>query len=115
MTTMDLAPKQKRAKGDACCEPVVYPDIERAQAERMAEVAKALGDPGPDAARRRPAQARGQGLRLRARAALRPLPADGLPPPEEAARRRHRRLGAPGLWAYYYVKPEGTGGVVAHG
>ena len=45
MTTLELAPKQKRAKGEVCCEPVVYPDIEREQAERMGEVAKALGDP----------------------------------------------------------------------
>ena len=44
-TTLELAPKQKRAKGEPCCEPVVYPDVERAQAERMGEVAKALGDP----------------------------------------------------------------------
>jgi ArsR family transcriptional regulator, arsenate/arsenite/antimonite-responsive transcriptional repressor len=42
---LELAPKQKRAAGEACCEPVAYPDIERAQAERMAAVAKALGDP----------------------------------------------------------------------
>ena len=45
MQTLELASKQKRPKGEVCCEPVVYPDIERAQAERMAEVAKALGDP----------------------------------------------------------------------
>lgn len=44
-TSLELAPKQKRAKGDACCEPVVYPDATAAQAERIAEVAKALGDP----------------------------------------------------------------------
>jgi ArsR family transcriptional regulator len=42
---LELAPKQKRPKGEACCEPVVYPEIERAEAERMATVAKALGDP----------------------------------------------------------------------
>jgi ArsR family transcriptional regulator, arsenate/arsenite/antimonite-responsive transcriptional repressor len=42
---LELAPKQKRAAGEPCCEPVVYPDIARAQAERMAGVAKALGDP----------------------------------------------------------------------
>ena len=42
---LELAPKQKRPPGEPCCEPVVYPDIERAQAERMATVAKALGDP----------------------------------------------------------------------
>ncbi len=40
-----LAPKRKRPAGEPCCEPVVYPEIERAQAERMAAVAKALGDP----------------------------------------------------------------------
>lgn len=42
---MELAPKQKRAAGERCCEPVVYPDVERTHATRMAEVAKALGDP----------------------------------------------------------------------
>src|SRR3954453_13065948 len=42
---LELAPKQKRPPGEPCCEPVVYPDIEREQAERMARVAKALGDP----------------------------------------------------------------------
>ena len=42
---LELVPKQKRPPGEPCCEPVVYPDIEREQAERMAGVAKALGDP----------------------------------------------------------------------
>ena len=42
---LELAPKQKRPAGEACCEPVVYPDIQREQAERTASVAKALGDP----------------------------------------------------------------------
>jgi ArsR family transcriptional regulator len=42
---LELAPKHKRPVGQPCCEPVVYPDIERKQAERMAAVAKALGDP----------------------------------------------------------------------
>ena len=42
---LELAPKQKRPVGEPCCEPVVYPDIERAEAERTARVAKALGDP----------------------------------------------------------------------
>jgi ArsR family transcriptional regulator len=40
-----LSPKQKRPAGEPCCEPVAYPDVEREQAERMATVAKALGDP----------------------------------------------------------------------
>jgi ArsR family transcriptional regulator len=42
---LELTPKQKRSPGEPCCEPVVYPEIERDQAERMAVVAKALGDP----------------------------------------------------------------------
>jgi len=40
-----LVPKQKRPAGEPCCEPVVYPDVEREQAERMAAIAKALADP----------------------------------------------------------------------
>ena len=42
---LKLSPKQKRPPGKPCCEPVVYPDVERVQAARMAAVAKALGDP----------------------------------------------------------------------
>src|SRR5918993_1942305 len=42
---LELAPKQKSPSGQPCCEPVVYPDVEREQAERMAAVAKALADP----------------------------------------------------------------------
>ncbi|MBV9836673.1 MAG: helix-turn-helix transcriptional regulator [Solirubrobacterales bacterium] len=41
---LELAPKIKRAPHDPCCEPVVYPDVEKEQAVRMAAVAKALGD-----------------------------------------------------------------------
>ncbi|MDQ2759012.1 MAG: metalloregulator ArsR/SmtB family transcription factor [Actinomycetota bacterium] len=42
---LELSPKQKRPAGERCCEPVVYPEVERQQAEQMAQVAKALGDP----------------------------------------------------------------------
>jgi ArsR family transcriptional regulator len=42
---LELAPKQKRPVGEPCCEPVVYPDVERREAGRLATVAKALGDP----------------------------------------------------------------------
>jgi ArsR family transcriptional regulator, arsenate/arsenite/antimonite-responsive transcriptional repressor len=42
---LDLAPKTKRPPGTPCCEPVVYPDVQREQAQRMAAIAKALGDP----------------------------------------------------------------------
>jgi len=41
---LELAPKIKRPAGDRCCEPVVYPDVERDHAVRMATIAKALGD-----------------------------------------------------------------------
>src|SRR5215218_8708793 len=40
-----LAPKQKRPAGEPCCDPLVYPDVDRAQARKMAATAKALGDP----------------------------------------------------------------------
>jgi ArsR family transcriptional regulator, arsenate/arsenite/antimonite-responsive transcriptional repressor len=42
---LELAPKTKRLPGERCCDPVVYPDVEREQALRIAHVAKALGDP----------------------------------------------------------------------
>src|SRR6201984_1844448 len=42
---LELTPKTKRAAGAPCCEPVVYPDVEREQAQRVASIAKALGDP----------------------------------------------------------------------
>ena len=42
---LELTPKTKRATGERCCEPVVYPEVDRARAERLAEIAKALGDP----------------------------------------------------------------------
>ena len=42
---LELAPKQKRPVGEPSCEPVVYPDLARDEAERMGRVAKALGDP----------------------------------------------------------------------
>ena len=42
---LELVPKQKRPAGERCSEPVVYPDVERDRALRMASIAKALGDP----------------------------------------------------------------------
>ena len=42
---MELAVKTKRPAGEPCCEPVVYPDVQREQAQRMSRIAKALGDP----------------------------------------------------------------------
>jgi ArsR family transcriptional regulator, arsenate/arsenite/antimonite-responsive transcriptional repressor len=42
---LELAPKTKRAKGEVCCEPVVFPDVDREHARRIGAIAKALGDP----------------------------------------------------------------------
>jgi ArsR family transcriptional regulator len=101
-----LTPKTKRAKGDRCCEPVVYPDVERAHAVRMAEVAKALGDP----------------IRLQLVDVLRkhagkvcvcelvPL-FDVSQPTLSHHLKKLRDAGLleaerQGLWAYYYVKPD---------
>jgi ArsR family transcriptional regulator, arsenate/arsenite/antimonite-responsive transcriptional repressor len=42
---LQLSPKQKRAVGEPCCVPVAHPDVDRDGAERIASVAKALGDP----------------------------------------------------------------------
>jgi ArsR family transcriptional regulator len=42
---LEIHPKQKRPAGVPCCEPVVHPEVEPERAERMARVAKALGDP----------------------------------------------------------------------
>jgi ArsR family transcriptional regulator len=44
-TPLELAPKQKRPAGDACCEAIVFPDVSPESAARIAAVAKALGDP----------------------------------------------------------------------
>ena len=45
MQRLELAPKAKRAKGTVCCEPTVFPDVDRDAAARLAAVAKALADP----------------------------------------------------------------------
>jgi len=103
---LELSPKTKRAPGEPCCEPVVYPDVERAEAERMAVIAKALGDP----------------VRLTLVDVLRKhagrvcvyelLPLFDLSQPTLSHHlKRLRDAGIVdserrGLWAYYYVEPE---------
>jgi ArsR family transcriptional regulator len=103
---LELAPKQKRAAGERCREPVAYPDVEREHAMRMAEVAKALGDP----------------IRLQLIDVLRkhagevcvcelvPL-FDVSQPTLSHHLKKLREAGVVdcerrGLWAYYYVVPE---------
>ena len=42
---LTLSPKQKRPAGEACCEPVVFPEVTPDGADRVAAIAKALSDP----------------------------------------------------------------------
>jgi ArsR family transcriptional regulator len=103
---LELTPKTKRANGEPCCAPVVYPEVQREQALRMAEVAKALGDP----------------IRLQLVDVLRrhagkvcvcelvPL-FDVSQPTLSHHLRKLREAGIVdserrGLWAYYYVMPD---------
>ena len=103
---LELVPKQKRPAGERCCEPVVYPDVERDAALRMAEVAKALGDP----------------IRLQLVDVLRKhagkvcvcelVPLFNISQPTLSHHLGKLRAAGivdserRGLWAYYYVKPE---------
>ena len=104
---MELTPKTKRAPGELCCEPVVYPDVEREEAVRMAAVAKALGDP----------------VRVQLVDVLRKhagkvcvcelVPLFDLSQPTVSHHLKVLRQAGivgserEGLWAYYYVIPEG--------
>lgn len=103
-----LSPKTKRPAGAPCCEPVVYPEIERAKAERISAVAKALGDP----------------IRMQLVDVLRKhagkvcvcelVPLFDLSQPTISHHLKVLReagvVGSEreGLWAYYYVNPEAS-------
>ena len=108
---LELAPKTKRPNGVPCCEPAVYPDVDRAQAMRMAEVAKALGDP----------------VRLQLIDVLRKhagkvcvcelVPLFDLSQPTVSHHLKVLRTAGlvgserQGLWAYYYVIPDALAGL----
>ena len=103
---LELTPKRKRPAGEPCCEPVVYPDVERDEALRLAIVAKALGDP----------------IRLQLVDVLRKhagkvcvcelLPLFDIGQPTLSHHlKKLREAGIVdserrGLWAYYYVRPQ---------
>ena len=105
---LQLVPKQKRPPGEPCCDPLVYPDVQRQEAERMAAVAKALGDP----------------IRLELVDVLRKhagkvcvcelVPLFDISQPTLSHHlRKLREAGIVdcerrGLWAYYYVIPDAT-------
>ena len=103
---LELSPKTKRRVGEPCCEPVVYPDVERVHAARMAEVAKALGDP-----------IRLQLVDVLRKHAGKVCVCELVPLFEISQPTLSHHLGKlraagivdserRGLWAYYYVKPE---------
>jgi len=103
---LELTPKQKRPAGEPCCEPVVYPDATRTEAERMATVAKALGDPIRvqlvDVLRKHAGKV--------CVCELTPLFDVGQPTVSHHLKKLRDAglVGAErkGLWAYYYVNPE---------
>jgi ArsR family transcriptional regulator len=110
---LQFTPKTKRPVGEPCCEPVVYPEVDRAQAVRMAEIAKALGDP----------------IRLQLVDVLRRhaghvcvcelLPLFDISQPTLSHHLKKLRDAGivasekRGLWAYYYVLPDALGPLVA--
>jgi ArsR family transcriptional regulator len=106
---LELAPKHKRPIGEPCCEPVVYPETDRRQAERMAAVAKALGDPIRlqlvDVLRRHPGQA----------CVCELVPLFDLSQPTVSHHLKVLRdagiIGSErrGLWSFYYVNPDSMG------
>ena len=108
---LELVPKQKRPAGKRCCEPPVYPDVERDAAISIAAVAKALGDP----------------VRLQLVDVLRKhagkvcvcelVPLFDISQPTLSHHLGKLRAAGivdserRGLWAYYYVKPEALEGL----
>ena len=104
---LTLAPKTKRAKGEVCCEPVVLPEVDREQAERITVLARALGDP-----------IRVQLLDVLRRHAGKVCVCELVPlfdvsqPTVSHHLKVLRQAGLVGsekrgLWAYYYVVPDG--------
>jgi len=103
---LELAPKQKRTAGEACCEPVVHPDVDRAHAERLSRISRALGDPIRvqlvDVLRKHPGKA----------CVCELVPLFDLSQPTVSHHLKVLReagiVGSErrGLWAYYYVNPE---------
>jgi ArsR family transcriptional regulator len=105
---LTLAPKQKRPPGEPCCEALVYPAVDRGDAEGLAAIAKALSDPIRvqlvDVLRRHAGQV--------CVCELVPL-FDVSQPTLSHHLKKLREAGIVGverhgLWAYYYVNPEST-------
>jgi ArsR family transcriptional regulator len=105
---LTMLPKRKRPAGEACCQPVVFPDVTPDVAQDLAAVAKALSDP----------------IRLQLVDVLRrhagkvcvcelvPL-FDVSQPTLSQHLKKLREAGIVGverrgLWAYYFVNPDST-------
>jgi ArsR family transcriptional regulator, arsenate/arsenite/antimonite-responsive transcriptional repressor len=104
---LKLAPKQKRPPGEVCCEPLVHPSVSEQKAGRLAKVSKALADPIRvqlvDVLRRHAGKV--------CVCELTPL-FDVSQPTVSHHLKVLRDAGLVGverrgLWAYYYVNPEG--------
>ena len=103
---LTLVPKQKRPPGEPCCEPGAVPDIGPKQAQHLAAIAKALGDPVRvqlvDVLRKNAGRV--------CVCELQPL-FDISQPTLSHHLKKLREAGIvdsekAGLWAFYYVKPE---------
>jgi ArsR family transcriptional regulator len=106
-------PKQKRPAGEACCEPLVHPDVSPDRAAQLAGVAKALSDP----------------IRLQLVDVLRKhagevcvcelVPLFDVSQPTLSHHLKKLRdagivgVERRGLWAYYYVLPDALEGLTA--
>jgi ArsR family transcriptional regulator len=103
---LTLSPKHKRRPGEACCEPVAYPEVTSNEAVEVASIAKTLGDPIRvqlvDVLRRHAGEV--------CVCELEPL-FDISQPTLSHHLKRLRDAGVVGverrgLWSFYYVKPE---------
>jgi ArsR family transcriptional regulator, arsenate/arsenite/antimonite-responsive transcriptional repressor len=105
---LTLEPKQKRAKGEVCCEPLVLPDVSEEHAGRLAAVAKALSDPIRvqlvDVLRKHPGKA----------CVCELVPLFDLSQPTVSHHLKVLKdagivgMEKQGLWSYYYVNPDST-------
>ena len=103
---LTLVPKQKRAAGEVCCEPIAHPEIGADGAVRLSAIAKALGNPVRlqlvDVLRRHAGKA----------CVCELVPLFGLSQPTTSHHLKALRgagivgVERRGLWAYYYVLPE---------
>ncbi len=110
---LTLAPKSKRAKGEVCCEPVVWPDVDDEAARRLAAIGRALADPIRiqllDVLRKHAGKACVCEL-VPLFAVSQPTVSHHLKVLREAGLVESEKQG---LWVYYYVLPDGLQALAA--